>query len=70
MHQFVFEHLGFGQILDQQHQTAVARREGFIDRRFVQVQPAGLAIEGQMLFVQVLVGHVDEALQQFFPGLA
>ncbi|MNE17599.1 hypothetical protein D3C80_1105860 [compost metagenome] len=67
VHQFVLEHLGFGQVFHQQHQATVARREGFVDRRFVQVQPACLAVEGQVLFVQVLVRQIDEALQQVFP---
>ncbi|MOA56234.1 hypothetical protein D3C78_1801820 [compost metagenome] len=44
VHQFILEHLGFGQIFHQQHQAAVTRREGFVDRRFVQVQPACLAV--------------------------
>ncbi|MNP03010.1 hypothetical protein D3C76_948770 [compost metagenome] len=69
MHQFVFEHLGFGQVFHQQHQATVARCERFIDRRFVQVQPASLAVEGQVLFVQVLIRNVNEALQQRFPRI-
>ncbi|MNC36431.1 hypothetical protein D3C75_849530 [compost metagenome] len=69
MHQFVLEHLGFGQVFHQQHQATVARRQGFVDRRFVQVQPACLAVEGQVLLVQVLVRQIDEALQQFFPRI-
>ncbi|MNL31649.1 hypothetical protein D3C87_1534470 [compost metagenome] len=35
----------------------------------MQVQPAGLAVEGQVLLVQVFVRNVDEALQQFFPRI-
>ncbi|MNU69155.1 hypothetical protein D3C71_585380 [compost metagenome] len=69
VHQFVFEHLRFGQVFHQQHQATVARRERFVDGRFVQVQPAGLAVEGQVLLVQVFVRNVDEALQQFFPRI-
>jgi hypothetical protein len=32
VHQFVFEHLGFGQVFHQQHQAAVTRRQRFVDR--------------------------------------
>ena len=70
VHQFVFEHLGFGQVFNQQYQAAVARRQWLVNRRLVQVEPAGLAVEGQVLLVQVFVGQVDKALQQFAPGVA
>lgn len=68
VHQLVFEHLGFGQVFHQQHQAAVTGGEGFVDGGLVQVEPACLAVEGQVLLVQVFVGQIDEALQQFFPG--
>ncbi len=70
MHQLVFEHLGFGQVFDEQHQAAVTGGQGLVDRRLVQVEPAGLAVEGQVLLVQVFVGQVDKALQQFLPRVA
>ncbi|CRM89918.1 hypothetical protein [Pseudomonas sp. 22 E 5] len=70
VHQLVFEHLGFGQVFYQQHQAAVTGRQGFVDGGFVQVEPTGLAVEGQVLLVQMFVGQVDEALQQFFPRVA
>jgi len=70
VHQLVFEHLGFGQVFYQQHQAAVTGCQRLVDRGFVQVEPTGLAVERQVLFVQVLVGQVDKTLQQFFPGIA
>ena len=46
--------------------------DGAVDVKggFVQVEPAGLAVEGQVLLVQMFVGQVDKALQQFAPGIA
>ena len=70
VHQLVFEHLGFGQVFYQQHQAAVAGRQWLIDGGLVQVEPAGLAVQRQVLFMQVFVGQVDEALEQFFPRVA
>ncbi|MCY1346282.1 hypothetical protein D9M69_323650 [compost metagenome] len=70
MDQLVFQRLGLGEVLDQQHQAAVARRQGFLDRRLVQVEPADLPVDGQALLVQVLVAAVDEVFQQAAPGLA
>ncbi|MCY1349069.1 hypothetical protein D9M69_352410 [compost metagenome] len=68
VHQLVFQQLGIGDVLDQQHQAAAARRQGFLDRRLVQVQRACLALQGQALLVQVFVRQVDEAFQQALPG--
>ena len=70
VHQLVFKHLGFGQVFNQQYQAAVARRQWLVNRRLVQVEPAGLAVEGQVLLVQVLVGQIDKTLEQFFPRIA
>ncbi|MNP12064.1 hypothetical protein D3C76_1042830 [compost metagenome] len=68
--QLVFQRLGFGEVLDQQHQAAVAGRQGFLDGRLVQVEPANLPVDRQALLVQVLVAGVDEAFQQALPGVA
>ena len=42
--ELLFEHLGVGQVLQQNHQAAVARRQRFADGRLAQVQPAHLAV--------------------------
>ena len=36
----------------------------------MQVEPAGLAIKGQVLLVQVFVRQVDKTLQQLAPWIA
>ncbi|MCY1349112.1 hypothetical protein D9M69_352860 [compost metagenome] len=68
MHQLVFQQLGVGHVFHQQHQAAAAGGQGFFDRCLVQVKCTDLAIQRQALFVQVLVGQVDEAFQQALPG--
>ncbi len=70
MNQLVFQRLGFGKVLYQQHQATVAWGQRLVDGRLVQVQPARLAVQRKALLVQVLVGHIDETLQQAAPGFA
>ena len=44
VHQAVFELLGFGQVLDQQHQAAVAWCQRLGDRRLVQIEAAAMTV--------------------------
>src|SRR5690606_17334217 len=70
MHQSVLQYLRLGEVLDEQDQPAVARCQGLVDGGLVQVQPAGVAIQREALFVQVFVGLLGEVHQQASPRLA